>query len=121
MAIARANPRIGRRSRTSSPKRPTTGATCASRSGYLCTDPSFAGSTSDGCAALSSINERERPGSKLPISTLVIVYTPDLRVLMLERADFPEHWQSVTGSQEPGETLLETATRELFEETGLDA
>ena len=58
---------------------------------------------------------------KLPVSTLVVVYTPDLRVLLLERADYPEHWQSVTGSQEPGETLLATATRELREETGIDA
>ena len=58
---------------------------------------------------------------KLPVSALVVVYTPDLRVLLLERADYPEHWQSVTGSQEPGETLLATATRELREETGIDA
>jgi dATP pyrophosphohydrolase len=58
---------------------------------------------------------------KTPISTLVLVHTPDLRVLLLERADFPAHWQSVTGSQEPGETLVETATRELREETGIDA
>ena len=58
---------------------------------------------------------------KLPVSTLVVVYTPDLRVLLLERADYPDHWQSVTGSQEAGETLLATATRELREETGIDA
>jgi 8-oxo-dGTP pyrophosphatase MutT (NUDIX family) len=58
---------------------------------------------------------------KLPVSALVVVYAPDLRVLLLERADYPEHWQSVTGSQEPGETLLATATRELREETGIDA
>lgn len=58
---------------------------------------------------------------KTPISTLVLVYTPDLRVLLLERADFHGHWQSVTGSQEPGESLVETATRELREETGIDA
>ena len=58
---------------------------------------------------------------KLPISTLVLVHTPDLRVLLLERADFPGFWQSVTGSQEPGESLEETAVRELREETGIDA
>ena len=58
---------------------------------------------------------------KVPVSTLVLVYTPALQVLLLERADFPGHWQSVTGSQEPGETLVATATRELAEETGIDA
>ena len=58
---------------------------------------------------------------KIPISTLVVVHTPVLDVLLIERADFPEHWQSVTGSQEPGETLAQTATRELREETGIDA
>ena len=59
--------------------------------------------------------------SKLPVSVLVLVYTRDLRVLLLERADFPGHWQSVTGSQEPGEALPATATRELREETGIEA
>ena len=58
---------------------------------------------------------------KQPVSVLVLVHTRDLRVLLLERADFPEHWQSVTGSREPGETLAETAVRELAEETGIDA
>jgi dATP pyrophosphohydrolase len=58
---------------------------------------------------------------KVPVSTLVVVHTPDLRVLLLERADYLEQWQSVTGSQEPDETLTETATRELREETGIDA
>ena len=58
---------------------------------------------------------------KIPISTLVVVYTVDLLVLLIERADFPDHWQSVTGSQDPGETLLATATRELREETGINA
>jgi dATP pyrophosphohydrolase len=55
------------------------------------------------------------------VSALVLVHTPDLRVLLLERADFSGHWQSVTGSQEPGETLAQTATRELCEETAIDA
>jgi dihydroneopterin triphosphate diphosphatase len=58
---------------------------------------------------------------KIPVSTLVVVYTPSLEVLLLERTDYPGHWQSVTGSQEPGETLAETATRELREETGIEA
>ena len=58
---------------------------------------------------------------KIPVSTLVLVHTPDLRVLLLERADYPGYWQSVTGSQEPGEALEDTAGRELLEETGIDA
>lgn len=58
---------------------------------------------------------------KVPISTLVLVHTPNLSVLLLERADYPQHWQSVTGSQEAGETLEATAVRELFEETGIAA
>ena len=58
---------------------------------------------------------------KIPISVLVVIHTPDLQVLLIERADRPEVWQSVTGSQEDGETLRQTALRELAEETGLDA
>jgi dihydroneopterin triphosphate diphosphatase len=57
---------------------------------------------------------------KLPVSVLVVVHTPDLQVLLLERADRPGYWQSVTGSQHAGEKLDETAMRELKEETGLD-
>ncbi len=58
---------------------------------------------------------------KLPVSVLVVIYTPDLQVLLMERADAPGFWQSVTGSQHAGETLQTTAIREVFEETGLDA
>ncbi len=39
---------------------------------------------------------------------------------MLQRRDDTHFWQSVTGSQEPGETLAETAAREVQEETGID-
>jgi dATP pyrophosphohydrolase len=58
---------------------------------------------------------------KIPVSVLVVIHTPDKQVLLLERADHPGWWQSVTGSQNPGESLLETAIREVREETGLDA
>jgi len=58
---------------------------------------------------------------KTPVSVLVVIYTPDLQVLLLERADHPGYWQSVTGSCDPGETLRQTALREVAEETGLDA
>jgi dATP pyrophosphohydrolase len=58
---------------------------------------------------------------KIPTSVLVVVHTPDLQVLLIERADHPGFWQSVTGSQEVGESLRQTALRELAEETGLDA
>lgn len=56
---------------------------------------------------------------KIPVSTLVVVHTPALEVLLIERADRPGYWQSVTGSQDPGETLPETAAREVGEETGI--
>ncbi len=58
---------------------------------------------------------------KIPVSVLVVIHSPDLQVLLLERADAPGYWQSVTGSQDAGETLRETALREVREETGLDA
>jgi dATP pyrophosphohydrolase len=57
---------------------------------------------------------------KLPESVLVVVHTPALEVLLLERAANPGFWQSVTGSREPDDADLEaTARRELREETGL--
>ena len=58
---------------------------------------------------------------KIPVSVLVVIHSADGQVLLMERADAPGYWQSVTGSQDPGETLLETAIREVREETGLDA
>ena len=58
---------------------------------------------------------------KQPVSVLVIVHTAQLHVLLLERADFPGFWQSVTGSRDEDESLADTARRELLEETGIEA
>ncbi|MGE8495463.1 MULTISPECIES: dihydroneopterin triphosphate diphosphatase [Comamonas] len=62
---------------------------------------------------------------KLPRSVLVIIHTADLQVLLLRRASQMEgqdYWQPVTGSQDSDrETWQETAVREVFEETGIDA
>lgn len=58
---------------------------------------------------------------KLPISVLVVIHTPDKQVLLLERADHPGYWQSVTGSLDPGETPQAAAIREVREETGIEA
>jgi dATP pyrophosphohydrolase len=60
-------------------------------------------------------------GTKQPVSVLVVIHTVDGQVLLIERADKPGYWQSVTGSREGSEALLETARREVLEETGLDA
>lgn len=54
-----------------------------------------------------------------PQSVLVMIVRPDGATLMLERADWPGFWQSVTGGIEWGETAAAAARRELAEETGL--
>ena len=59
---------------------------------------------------------------KIPRSVLVVIHTRDLQVLLIERADAPGHWQSVTGSLDrEDEDILEAARREVLEETGIDA
>lgn len=59
--------------------------------------------------------------SKIPESVLVVIYTPALDVLLIERADVPGYWQSVTGSKDFAEESFDaTARREVWEETGID-
>jgi dATP pyrophosphohydrolase len=57
---------------------------------------------------------------KKPVSSLVLIYTEDFKVLLMERADKKAFWQSVTGSLEENETPREAAVREVFEETGIN-
>jgi len=59
--------------------------------------------------------------AKQPVSVLVVIHSADGQVLLIERADRPGFWQSVTGSREGDERLCDTAVREVFEETGIDA
>ena len=57
---------------------------------------------------------------KIPISVLVVIYKSNRDVLLIERADRPGFWQSVTGSLDAlDEDLALAAAREVFEETGI--
>jgi 8-oxo-dGTP pyrophosphatase MutT (NUDIX family) len=57
---------------------------------------------------------------KIPRSVLVVIHTPALEVLLLERAPWRGYWQSVTGSvAREAEPLGEAAAREVREETGV--
>ena len=58
--------------------------------------------------------------NKRPESVLVVVHVAGRRFLMLNRAGASGFWQSVTGSLEAGETPVETAIREVREETALE-
>ena len=62
---------------------------------------------------------------KIPESVLVVIYTSALDVLVIRRADSApgadDFWQSVTGSKDSiEEAFLQTAEREVLEETGID-
>ena len=57
---------------------------------------------------------------KIPESVLVVIHTADHEVLLIERADRPGFWQSVTGSKDAAdEPLADAAVREVAEETGI--
>lgn len=71
---------------------------------------------------MDSASDGAAPRYKIPRSVLVVIHTPDLLVLMMERAAWPGFWQSVTGSLDhEDEPLRQAAVREVREETGLDA
>ena len=57
---------------------------------------------------------------KIPESVLVVIHTAEREVLLIERADHPGFWQSVTGSKDRAdEALIDTVRREVEEETGI--
>ena len=60
------------------------------------------------------------PAHKIPQSVLVVIHSPELEVLLIERAKQPGFWQSVTGSKDHlDEDWTLTAIREVAEETGI--
>lgn len=62
----------------------------------------------------------QRRPPKIPVSVLVVIHSVALDVLLIERADRPGYWQSVTGSKDSdAESLMHTAVREVAEETGI--
>ncbi|GGW74828.1 dihydroneopterin triphosphate diphosphatase [Alteromonas halophila] len=56
---------------------------------------------------------------KKPESVLVVLFDKHHRVLILQRQDDANFWQSVTGALEAGEQPIDAAYREVAEETGL--
>lgn len=57
---------------------------------------------------------------RIPESALTVIYNQSGQVLLMQRNDDPQFWQSVTGTLEQGEKPIETAKREVLEETGID-
>ncbi len=70
--------------------------------------------------ATDQVATPEERAFKRPESVLVVIHTPELECLLLERVSPPDFWQSVTGSLEWGESAAAAAEREVREETGLD-
>jgi dihydroneopterin triphosphate diphosphatase len=57
---------------------------------------------------------------RIPESALCVIYNQSGQVLVLQRLDDPEFWQSVTGTREAHELPWQTALREVHEECGID-
>ena len=64
-------------------------------------------------------SEQNAKPLKRPESVLVVVFTLEQEILLLQRADDETFWQSVTGSLEVAEEPADAALRELVEETGI--
>ena len=85
--------------------------------------PSFANPAALAELGIDVVKKEEKTDMayKRPVSVLVVIYAQDTkRVLMLQRRDDPEFWQSVTGSLEEGETAPQAAAREVKEEVTID-
>jgi dATP pyrophosphohydrolase len=57
---------------------------------------------------------------KIPVSAQVIIFCSPKQILLLQRKDNPNYWQSITGSIEKSESPWNCAIREVYEETALD-
>ena len=69
---------------------------------------------------MRAVNPPSPRPPKIPESVLVVIHTPTLDVLLIERADKPGYWQSVTGSKDAvDEPLVQTCEREVAEETAI--
>ena len=95
----------------------TTAAAC-----LMTEAPSFANPAALAELGIEVVKKEEKTDMtyKLPVSVPVVIYAEDTkRVLMLQRRDDPEFWQSVTGSLEE-ETAPQAAAREVKEEVAID-
>lgn len=59
-----------------------------------------------------------RPGSEYRRNVGIMLIAPDRRVFVGNRADRPASWQMPQGGIDKGETPVEAACRELYEEVG---
>ena len=57
---------------------------------------------------------------KIPQSVLVVIHTPALDVLLIERADAPGFWQSVTGSKDSLDEPFELDAKGFFQSHRFD-